>query len=349
LPAPVNSVFYNTQLIMRQWLNCTYHLLIIACFAGTPAIAEEPVKKPVPLADSSSGPEIFIDGWVDEGSNADSTSIIPFNRAGNLIMVQGRVDTTRGNFILDTGAPHLVLNITYFRDYPQTVVQDETQTSMTGTAGPLVRTMVKEFVLGTLDYYRLDADLVNLGHIENSKGVKVLGLLGVELFKQCEMIIDYERNLIYLHRIGRKEVNTYRHEMLNDTSTYRTFSFEITDNRIMTRTEMAGKKLKFIIDCAAESNVLNSRLPDKIYDNVSITRRVMLKGVNDRKVEALFGNLSNMTLDKQDLGTLPVLITNLENTCFSYAGCVDGILGFDFLSLHKIGFNFVKRKMYIWK
>jgi hypothetical protein len=25
------------------------------------------------------------------------------------------------------------------------------------------------------------------------------------------------------------------------------------------------------------------------------------------------------------------------------------MLGFDFLSLHKIGFNFVTRKMYIWK
>src|SRR5688572_17931465 len=45
-----------------------------------------------------------------------STSVIPFNRAGNLIVVQARVDTTVGNFILDTGAPSLVLNITYFRD-----------------------------------------------------------------------------------------------------------------------------------------------------------------------------------------------------------------------------------------
>jgi hypothetical protein len=35
--------------------------------------------------------------------------------------------------------------------------------------------------------------------------------------------------------------------------------------------------------------------------------------------------------------------------CDSYNNCLDGMLGFDFLSLHKIGFNFVNRKMYIWK
>jgi len=46
---------------------------------------------------------------------------------------------------------------------------------------------------------------------------------------------------------------------------------------------------------------------------------------------------------------MPFIITNLEKTCLADASCIDGILGFDFLSLHKIGFNFVKNKMYIWK
>jgi hypothetical protein len=104
-----------------------------------------------------------------------------------------------------------------------------------------------------------------------------------------------------------------------------------------------------VIDCAAESNVLDSRLPDKIFDHVVITRRVLLAGAGNKKVEALYGDLKDMKIGDQEIGTLPVLITNLENTCFSGTGCIDGILGFDFLSLHKIGFNFVNRKMYIWK
>jgi hypothetical protein len=49
------------------------------------------------------------------------------------------------------------------------------------------------------------------------------------------------------------------------------------------------------------------------------------------------------------LNNVPLLVTNLEKMCFAYDKCVDGILGFDFLSLNKIGFNFVTNKMYIWK
>jgi hypothetical protein len=298
------------------------------------------------LKDIDPGMPRFALGEMDEAQW--STTVIPFTRAGNLIIVKAKVDTLEGNFILDTGAPNLVLNITYFRDYPSQPLDGE-QTSITGTGGAVMRTKVLDLQLGSLNYHHLDADLVNLGHIENSKGLKILGLLGMELFMQCEMIIDYERNLLYLHRISRKEAAGYRHAMLTDTGAYHTIPIDLTDRRIITTTELGGKKLKLAIDCAAETNLLDSRLPNRVFDNITISRRVTLTGSANSKVEALYGELEKLRIGGQDLQKLPVLVTNLANTCFSYGGCVDGVLGFDFLSLQKIGFNFVKRKMYIWK
>lgn len=291
--------------------------------------------------------KVNVNGF--EAPEDSLSTVISFTRAGNLIVLRARVDTIEGNFILDTGAPHLVLNITYFRDYPATEHHDERQTSINGSSPVVIKTSVGELSFGGMEYFRAEADLVNLGHLENSKGIQIMGLLGMELFKKCEMIIDYERNLIYLHRIGRKEGSKYKHAMLGDTSQYRVVPFDITDNRIIATTYMAGKKLKLVIDCAAESNILDSRLPDRIFENVTISRRVVLTGSDNRKVEALYGSMRDMAIGNQSFASLPVLITNLEGTCFSYAGCVDGVLGFDFLSLNKIGFNFVTRKMYIWK
>lgn len=282
--------------------------------------------------------------------DSDTAScIIPFSRAGNLILIKAKADTTEGNFILDTGAPGLVLNATYFRNYPSDNYHEEEQASITGTGSAAMKTVVNHFTLGTFHYYKAGADIVNLGNIENSKGVKILGLLGMELFRQCEMIFDYEKNLIYLHHISRKEAKTYRHDMLKDTSAYTVFPIDITENRIMVKTEMAGKKLLLVIDCAAESNLLDSRLPDKIFEQVTINQRILLTGAGSNKVEALAGEMKGFKIGQRAIENLPVLIANLEKTCFSFGGCVDGVLGFDFLSLHKIGFNFVTRKMYIWK
>ncbi|MDP4265075.1 MAG: pepsin/retropepsin-like aspartic protease family protein [Bacteroidota bacterium] len=275
--------------------------------------------------------------------------IIPFSRVGNLIVIRAKADTTEGNFILDTGAPKLILNMTYFRGYPSNSDPDSEPGGVTGETSVSSPTEIKNFSFGPVKYSRVDADRINLGHLENSKGIKILGLLGMQLFKRFEMIIDYERNLIYLHLINKKESSSYKSEMLKDTSAYNTFEIELLENKLLTSGEMAGKKLLFVIDTGAESNVLDSRLPGKIFDNVAITRRTTLAGAGNKKVEALYGNLNNMKIGNLDVGNLPVLVTNLEKMCFSYDKCIDGMLGFDFLSLHKIGFNFVNRKMYIWK
>jgi len=277
-----------------------------------------------------------------------STFVVPFSRAGNLILVKAKVNTTEGNFMLDTGCPYLVLNLTYFRDYKR-ISNDEEGKGVTSTEFSVGKTEVDSFTFGAAHYYRLTADLANLGNIENSKGVKILGLLGMQLLNQFEMIIDYEKNLIYLHRVGRREASSYHHEMLNDTAAYNVVPISITDDRIIVQSVMAGKKLKLIMDSGAETNLLDSRLPNKIFENVSITGRTLLTGAGNTKVEVLRGDLRTLKIGNQSIETLPVLITNLEKTCFALGGCVDGVLGFDFLSLKKIGFNFVTNKMYIWK
>jgi hypothetical protein len=328
-------------LIRRIYCHCL--LLALLCMAAGKSMAS-PDHSPADSAGLSI--ELFTEAiW----SSDSSSCTIPFSRAGNLVLVRAKADTTDGNFILDTGCPHLVLNLTYFRNYPLQESAEEEKNTMAGTISAVPQVMVKSFTLGTMQQFRLTADLVNLGHIENSRGVKILGLIGMQLLRQYEMIIDYEKNLIYLHLITRKEASTYRHEMLNDTAAYRTVPIELTDDRIIVRSEMGGKKLRLIIDSGAESNILDSRLPDKVFENVAITGRIMLNGAGNQRVEALRGDLKNLRLGDQETASLPVLITNLEKTCFSYSGCVDGILGFDFLSLQKIGFNFVTRKMYIWK
>ena len=52
-----------------------------------------------------------------KSSNRKDSILIPLKRAGNLFLIEARIDTMVGNFIVYLGAPYLVLNATYFRDY----------------------------------------------------------------------------------------------------------------------------------------------------------------------------------------------------------------------------------------
>jgi hypothetical protein len=332
---PANFNFANNTL-----------LVVIAClflsFTAHPKVFFQPGNV-TPLIKKK--PNV-LDFFLKEDS---SSCVIPFNKVGNLILVKAKADSTEGNFILDTGSPYLVLNVVYFRNYPVTVASDENHTSISGVNDAVTKTTVKQFSFGTLKYYWEKADLIDLGHIENSKGVKILGLIGLSLLQQCEVIIDYSQSLIYLHRIGKKEAKNYRSEQLNDASLYTTIPIIIEDQKIIAKTEMAGKKLQFMLDSGSETNILDSRLSDKVFDQVDITGRINVRGTGNALIEALQGNLKGMKLGSENLENLPVLITNLDRTCFSNGSCINGVLSLEFLPLKKIGFNFVTRKMYLWK
>lgn len=281
---------------------------------------------------------------------ADTPSCtIPFTRAGKLILLKGRAENTEGNFVLDTGAPYLVLNSTYFRDLEPIPNQEETQRGINGENGLSQKAMLKQFRLGSFTYFKVETDLLNLGGIENARGIKILGLLGVSLFKECELVIDYEKNLIYLHHINRKEKKTYRHPMLSNPQEYDEHPFTLRDNRIIIETKLAKRKLQFVVDHAAESNIIDSRLPGSVLDSVQINGRILLSGAGARKVEAITGEMSGFTLGGMPLKTLPVIITTLENSCFGNDACINGVLGYDFLSGYKLVFNFVTSKLYVFK
>lgn len=281
--------------------------------------------------------------------SADTAScIISFTKVGKLILIKGKVDTTEGNFILDTGAPDLVLNVTYFRSYPVTPADNgDEQKGITGSADFFGKTTVAKFKLGTFNYYKVNADLVSLASLESKRGVKILGLLGVSMFTQCEMIIDYEKNEIHLHYISKKERKTYQHEMITKAKNVTSYPFDLLDNRILINANLSGKELKFVIDYGAESNILDSRLPDKILDSIEVSGRILLNGAGEKKVEALSGTIQGLKLAGLETDSLPVIVTDLEYTCFGDGKCINGVLGYDFLSRYKLCFNFAKRILYI--
>lgn len=265
------------------------------------------------------------------------------------MLLKAQVDSIEGNFILDTGNPGLVLNITYFRNYPRTFEPDDENRGITGNVSLVEHTVVDDFKFGLINEFKLKADLISLSHIENAKNAKILGLIGIQLLADCELVIDFENNIIFFKIIPKKLAKQYKSYWLIDTSKVKTFPFDVINNKMIVTGYIANKKLRFVIDCAAESNILDSRLPNTIFDKLNVTGRVLLTGISSKKIEALQGDINELTIGNKLLNEMPFIVTNLEKTCFYIEGCVDGVLGFSFLSQQKIGFNFVTKQMYLWK
>jgi hypothetical protein len=90
-----------------------------------------------------------FNNYSDPVITCDSaSSTIQFSRAGNLILIRATADTTEGYFILDTGAPYLILNMTYFRGYPGNPHPEGAQGGITGSVSSGTPTHVKKIIDG---------------------------------------------------------------------------------------------------------------------------------------------------------------------------------------------------------
>lgn len=274
------------------------------------------------------------------------TLVVPIKRAGNLIIIEATVDTLEGNFVLDTGAPYLVLNETYFRDAPK--IDDQDAGGINGQADKSFTTVVRNFRILDLQYSRLTADVTDLSAIENGRGIKVLGLLGTRLFSKFALTVDLFRNVLYIQKLDNYGNIPEAERVFTDR--FMVTPFKYTNDVIFIKTSVNNNTLWFAFDTGAETNLLEYRLSKKIGEEVEVISRSKLTGIGGSTFEVVYARFDNLRIGDRMFMKNRVLLTDLDKMGRVYGSSVDGVLGYDFFARGIFTINFVKKEfeMYIY-
>jgi predicted aspartyl protease len=280
----------------------------------------------------------------DSGNPADPDEItIPLKRAGRLLLMEAKIDNETGNFIFDTGSSKLVLNNTYFRKYVS--IESGEKGGITGSVSGVRQTKVSRIQISGLSYTNTMADLVDLGHIENRRGVKILGLFGFSLLKNMEIVIDVCHNELHIYRLNKSgnRLSSGSQEFKADISQ----KVQMYQDVLFVSSQINGKILSFCLDTGAESNVISSASPKKVMSTVSITRRSGLVGSGKPSAEALYGTLNDFVMSGHQIPMMQTIITNLDDMSASFGFTIDGMLGYDFFEKGQVCINLVRMEMKI--
>ena len=317
-------------------------MVMILFFCGSGNMSRADIPPPLPLPVHTRLPEFPLMKILSDEPLGDFQSItIPLKRAGRLFLIEAQVDGQIGNLVFDTGASGLVLNRTYFRKY----VTEEKPAGGGITGGPdkMHRIKISRIDISGLYYKDLYADVTDLGHIENRRGVKILGLFGLDMITRFEVIFDANNNELQLIRVDKNGLR------LDKTKPGITFDFTQsieTQHNIMTIKGMIGDKtLNFCLDTGAESNVLSSTIPKKVMNTVQINRRSSMGGAGAATVEVLYGTMQDFEFGKHQFGNMETVVTSLDAMCESYGCNIDGMLGYDFWQKGIFRINFEKKEI----
>ena len=283
----------------------------------------------------------------DEPLGDFTTLTIPLKRAGKLFLIEAKIDGQVGNLIFDTGASGLVLNKTYFRKY--TGIEKAAGGGITGASDKIYRIVINRIDISGLYYQNISADLTDLGHIENRRGVKVLGLFGLNMITNFEVIFDANNNELQLNRIDKQG------NRVNSETTALKYDFtqrmETNNGIMLIKGKIGDKVLNFCLDTGAECNVISSGVSKKVMNTIQINRRSDMKGSGSASVEVLYGTMKEFEFGRHQFGSMETVVTSLCDINDAYGCTLDGLLGYDFWQKGIFCFNFRKNEISfsLWK
>ena len=260
---------------------------------------------------------------------------MPIEIVNGMIFVKASINSDTGNYMLDTGAPMLVIN--------QKNVDEDNAVKASGVAGEFVisATKVNRFSWGGAEHRRIEAALVDLSHFEASSQYSIAGLIGYDMLKGYELFIDYGQKQLAL-------LDPAKNQLLQAGMPDQIISFVLQDHLPVVTVEIGGQTLHFALDTGAGANLIDEKYLN-LLPRESFTEGTQeeLRGVDKNVRPVTAANIRKMRLGAIDFNDMKFLFTDLSHLESASGLKIDGILGFSFFQQIKCSINYHKQQLYI--
>jgi len=258
-----------------------------------------------------------------------------FELRDRLIFIEATLNGKTGKYILDTGAPMLMVNAK-----PKNATSDIRSISKSCKAEIIE---VDEFNWGGTTNKSVDAIAFDMTDLEKITGEHIDGLIGQNMFSNYELFLDIANRKVQLHKAYRSKLHKH-----NKPSTKIPFTFH--DHLPVITVNIDGKKYRFGIDTGAEVNVMDKTsaetLPNDFLENMVVDD---IQGVDGKLQFVKTASLNQFEVKDNTYSDYRFFLMDLAHLQTEASPKLDGILGFSFFEKNAISINYKKQRIYVWK
>ncbi|HKJ17925.1 MAG TPA: pepsin/retropepsin-like aspartic protease family protein [Xanthomonadales bacterium] len=273
-------------------------------------------------------------------------SVIPFKLAGRLIIAEATVNGVSGNYLVDSGAPVIMLNKRFFTG-GEVVTKPLNHPMPIGVGGAMTEVEAANdltFSWGNIELLGQRALVADLSHLEKNVGETIVGLIGFETLQPFEIHFDYVRKELTLLRLDEHGTPLVT---VKDSEPARVIEMGMVGHMPVIPVQIGGQELRMSIDSGAEGSMIMKRWQDQLDGEFEFLRTDVMRGA-DRNEQ--IGNV--VRFDLMNLDGL-----NYENLTFRFNDIggsqghpmpIDGLLGYEFLAARPTAINFLARQVKLW-
>lgn len=251
---------------------------------------------------------------------------IPFALEGGMIFVDAEIEGEKASFILDTGAPGLVINEFGVG------LSDKEKIEVEGVQGSATvnEVEISSFQWAGLKHRQVSAYVMDMRAFEDLTGRNIKGLIGYEFFKDQELLIDYDNQMIRLTRIDRMPSSN----QVLATSV----PFQKLAHLPIVKMKINGKVGFFGLDTGSEINIIHSRWKRKLKNKTIRWNQILGVDGQCQQVERI--PITDTRIGSQIMQEMEFHFVDLSTIEKEYGIRLDGILGFPFFSSNKVSIDF---------
>lgn len=252
-----------------------------------------------------------------------------------LLLVPGRVNDKLGYFLLDTGAPFLLIN--------EVVEQPAADDVAQGLQGAVQLGMRSYDWIdwGMKPLEQVEVSHADLSHLHDYTGKAFLGILGYEAFAGQQVSIDYRNREVYFGKSNQPVLH------LKGAPEFE-WHFRQIGHIILVEATLQGKKCYFILDTGSVNSVLDSREAELLTAVVQTDREVMLGSVDSRQLRTRYVQVQELAIQGQVYRELSLMPVDLSEVSKTLETRVSGIIGNDVLSQYTIAIDYKEKKIRFW-
>ena len=271
-----------------------------------------------------------------------SSIAVPFTRAGKLILVDVMVNGQPKKFLLDSGAPKVILNQAY---YPNDTAGGQVMGSskgVNGTVNNMGLRKVNHLSFAGIQMQEQELITMNLSHLEEELSEPVHGLIGYELIKDYDLLFDYKAKQLTL--IQPESWQTYKADKpaLAQGSS---IPFELEGHIPVIKAQVGDRELSFGLDCGAEGNLIDDDLYEPLEASVKPLKADDLIGAGGEAKTVQRGKVKQTNIGDRSYKNMRTAFSDISHLNAGYNLQLDGLMGYELLSKQKTLLSYKRKEL----
>jgi hypothetical protein len=271
---------------------------------------------------------------------------IPFVLADRIIVVQAEINGVAGNYLVDSGAPVVMLNQIHFAPGVLSTMDldHEPPTGVGGAMHEIRAARDLELNWGSISMNGLRGLVADLSHLEKNLDIPIMGLIGYEVLENFQVLFNYADRSLTLYSLD--EYNQPLQESGLGKPELVAF-FEKMKHLPVLPVRIGGLDLKLGIDSGAAGAMLFEKWQEPLRGQYEFLERSEMKGADTNVQMGDVVRIDSMQLKGLSYPNMTFRFNDIAGHGARIPP-IDGLLGYEFLQARPTAINFRAQQVSIW-